>query len=344
MGVKFSDIVDGKPLKISELSGKVLCVDAFNMLYQFLTTIRGPDGSPLTNAQGEVTSHLTGLFWRVTKLMQEGIKFVFVFDGEAPDLKKKERERRRALKEQAQVEYERAVAEQDTAGMAKFAGRTARLTPQMIVQAQELLRALGVPVVIAPSEGEAQAAHMVHKGDAFAVVSQDFDCLLFGAPRVVRNLSVGQRRRKPGTFATQEVEPQVVTLADVLNELGVSLQQLRCLGLLVGTDFNVGGVKGLGPKKGLKLVKERVEPARIFEEANWSEYFDVGWQDVLDVFEKVPVSDEYELVWSGVDEVAVKRLLVDTHGFSEARVQGVLDKLVKSGQDRRQKSLGDFFG
>lgn len=343
MGVSLNELVQGTTISVKELSGKTLAVDGFNTLYQFLTTIRGPDGAPLTDAQGNVTSHLVGLFSRTTKLMLEGLRLVFVFDGKAPELKRKERERRTKLKEEAHAAYEAAKEAEDVEGMRKYAGRTSRLTPEMIEESKELLQALGIPIVQAPSEGEAQAAHMVAKGDAWGLISQDFDCLLFGTPRMLKNLSITQRKKKAGTFSTTQVEPELITLQDTLQELGITREQLITLGLLIGTDFNVGGIKGLGPKKGIKLVKEHQEPAAVFAAAKWEEHFDFDWHDAYELFTHMPVTDDYELTWKGVEGEALRKVLVERHDFSSARVDAVIEKLEKHGQDRAQKGLGDFF-
>ncbi|MBD3209398.1 flap endonuclease-1 [Candidatus Woesearchaeota archaeon] len=343
MGVSFTDLINGTRVGIDELAGKTFVVDGYNILYQFLTTIRGPDGASLTDRKGNVTSHLVGLFSRTTKLMQEGLRLVFVFDGKAPELKKKERERRKSLKQAAQAAYDAAKESEDVAGMRKYAGRTARLTPEMVAEAKELLAALGIPTIQAPSEGEAQAAHMVKRGDAWGLISQDYDCLLFGTPRMVRNLSITQRRKQPGAFATTTAEPEVITLDDTLSQLSLSQEQLIALGLLVGTDFNVGGIKGLGPKKGLKLVRAHDDLSMVFKEAHWSEHFDFGWEEAFSLFTDMPVTDVYELRWRGVDAEAVVALLVDRHDFSADRVGTVLERLAKQGKDRSQRGLGDFF-
>jgi len=163
MGVNFKDITVRHPISLDELSGKTLIVDGYNMLYQFLSTIRGRDGSLLTDSKGRVTSHLIGLFSRVTNLMQRGIKLAFVFDGEVPKLKLRELTKRRELKQEAEKKYKEALAAEDVAGMQKYAARTSRLTKEMVGQAKELLSGLGIPHVDAPSEGESQAAHMVKK-------------------------------------------------------------------------------------------------------------------------------------------------------------------------------------
>jgi flap endonuclease-1 len=243
-------------IKLESLSGRILAVDSFNVLYMFLTTIRGPDGSPLMDSKGNTTSHLVGLFSRFSNLMEKGIKFVFVFDGKAPDLKKEERERRKQLKDEAQKLYDVAQSEENVENMKKYAARTTVLTKEMIEEAKELIEAMGMTVVIAPSEGEAQAAHIVKNGDAYAVMSQDADSLLTGSPRTIRNLSITGRRKMPGSHAYKNVLPELIDLNDNLKELEMTQDQLIVLAILVGTDYNYGGVKGIGPKKALILMKK----------------------------------------------------------------------------------------
>ena len=343
MGVTLTPLINGKTTTIKELSGKTFVVDGFNTLYQFLTTIRGPDGAPLTDKDGNITSHLVGLFSRTTKLMQEGLKLVFVFDGAAPELKRAERERRAQKKQEAQHSYDEAKAAEDLDGMRKYAGRTARITPEIINEAKTLLTALGIPIVQAPAEGEAQAAHMVRRGDAWAIISQDYDCLLFGAQRMVKNLSITQRKRQQGTLASVQALPEVITLKEALTELRLNQEQLVLLGLLIGTDFNVGGIKGLGPKKGLALVREHSSPEALFSAAGWDEHFPFPWQEAYSAFTQMPVTDDYTLTWRGVDAAAVTALLVDQHDFSADRVSSVLERLEKQGFDRAQKGLGEYF-
>ncbi|USN45772.1 MAG: flap endonuclease-1 [Candidatus Woesearchaeota archaeon] len=339
MGSPILGIVNSQELKLEDLRGKVIAVDAFNTLYMFLTTIRGPDGTPLKDSKGNVTSHLSGLFSRFTTLLHYGVRPVFVFDGKAPDLKREERERRKAIKVEAQKQFDAAEQARDLEGMRKFASRTATLSQEMISEAKCLLLALGIPFVDAPSEGEAQAAYMVKKGDAFAVVSQDADALLFGAPRVIKNLSISFRRKMPGTSAYKTVMPELIELKEVLSSLSLSGRQLLLLGILVGTDFNRGGIKGIGPKKALKLVKEFGEDAKtLFTEAK----AEFDWEAVINVFDTMPVTDEYVLEFRGVNGAEVKRLLCDGHEFSEERVSSVLERLAKTASLRAQKSIFDY--
>src|SRR3989344_4374994 len=337
MGVNFRELVVKTPIAIDDLKGRVLAVDGYNTLYQFLTTIRSRDGGLLTDSKGRVTSHLIGLFSRTTTLMQKGIKLIFVFDGKVPDLKHKELQRRAQVKQEAQKKYEAALSSGDQDEMRKFAGRTARLTKEMVAQAQDLLSALGVPWVQAPSEGEAQAAHMVKRGDAWAVVSQDFDSLLFGAPRVIQNLSIEGKRKIAGSLAYKQVEPVIIDLQETLKNLGLSHEKLIWLAILVGTDYAPGGVKGIGPKKGLALVKQCDSAESLFKDRVLDE--GVDWKEVLTVFKTMPVSDDYKIVWGKVDRGRVVALLVDEHGFGAERVGKVLDSLAPK---KNQSSLGDF--
>ena len=322
MGTKLGSIITSKEISFTDLTQKKVAVDSFNILYQFLTTIRQPDGALLTDSKGNVTSHLSGLFFRMTKLMKQKIKLAFVFDGEPPKLKTKERERRKDLKLEAQRKYEKAVEEQDIELMRKYASRTAKLTSEMIEEAQELITALGQPIINAPSEGEAQAAYMVKKGDVYALVSQDTDGLLFGSPKLIKNLSITKRRKKTGTSTYQASNPELVDLGENLNTLGIDRDQLIVIGMLCGTDFNIGGVKGIGPKKGWDLVKKyKKDFDALFKEVNWE--FDFSWKEVFNLFKEMPIIEEYDLTWNNIDEEKVYEILVDRHDFSRERIENV---------------------
>jgi len=343
MGLAITEILTPKTIKIEDLKNKTLAVDTYNLLYQFLSSIRQADGSLLQDSKGRVTSHLSGLFHRVIKLMGYNMKFIFCFDGEAPELKHREQERRKEIKIEAQKKYEEAAKKEDLEEMKKFAARTSRLTSEMVEDAKELIRALGQCVVKAPSEGEAQASHIVKKGDADYVLSQDADCLMFGAPKLVKNLTISGKRKKPGAYAYDEVPPEVIELKDVLAELDISQEQLIILGILVGTDYNVGGIKGIGPKKALALIKKKGNDYdAIFKEAKWDEAFDYPWKEVFDAIKHMRVTDDYKLRWEQVNKEKIIELLVDNHDFSRERVGNALAKLEES-NDIKQKGLGEFF-
>ena len=345
MGLQFKDLVIKKEISIRDLHDKILAVDSMNMLYQFLTTIRGPGGAVFTDKQGRVTSHLIGLFNRTTALMEQGLKLVFVFDGKPPGIKQKTWEKRTAVKKEAALKFKEAEETGNIEEMKRYAGRTAILTKEMVADAKEVIQALGLPIVQAPSEGEAQTAYMVKKGDAYASVSQDYDNLIFGCPLMVRNLSIEGRRKKAGTLAYQKVNPELISLPDVLKNLQLTLDQLIALAILVGTDYNPGGVKGIGPKTALKLVKEHGNNFEVlFSETRWVDHFpELSWKEVFDTITAMPVMDDYALEWKPLNEPKLWKLLVEEHGFSEERVKSKLVKLQEQKGKMAQKGLGSFF-
>ena len=309
MGTKITDLLQSTELAIGDLKGKVVVVDAFNQLYMFLSSIRQPDGSLLKDSHNNVTSHLNGLFYRFTKLMQYDIKFVFVFDGKPPELKLRERMRRDALKHEAELKYEKASEEENLEDMKKYASRTSRLTPEMIDDVKELIRALGCPIIQAPSEGEAQAALLVKNKDAYASLSQDADSLLFGCPLVVKNLTLSGRKKMPGKLSYDSIIPELISLHDTLKSLDIDQDQLIVLAMLTGTDYDIGGIKGIGPKTALKLVKEygtgEKNFERLFKENGWEENFDYGWKDVFDIIKNTSTTDDYRLNFMDVDDEKV---------------------------------------
>ncbi len=340
MGIPVKDLIGSKEVGLDEFRGKILVIDTFNLLYQFLTTVRQRDGSALTDSKGNVTSHLTGLFSRISNLMQKDIRLAFVFDGRPPDLKAKERDRRKGIKLEALKKYEIAKEREDVEGMKRYASQATRLTPDIIEGSKRLISAFGCPVIDAPSEGEAQAAYIVKKGDGYATVSQDFDTLLYGTPRLVRNLSVAGKRKRTGKLGYVSVSPEEIVLSDNLNSMGIDIDQLTALSMLVGTDYNIGGIKGVGPKKALELVKKHGKDFdEMFREMRWSEYFDIPWTEVYYLFKNMPVTDDYKLEWKEIDTKGIRRFLCDEHDFSAERIDKGLEKL----GPKEQRGLGDFF-
>jgi flap endonuclease-1 len=338
MGVALTNLLKIRETSFKDLENKILVVDGQNMLYQFLTTIRQSDGGLFTDSNGNVTSHLIGLISRITNFLSKKLKLVFVFDGKVPEIKYLELQRRKSIKLDAQKKYETAVEQKNIEDMKKFASRTSRLTKEMVDEAISLIKAMGLPVIQAPSEGEAQAAHIVSKGEAYAIISQDADSLIFGATRVVRNLNVSGKRKIGATYKT--INPEIIELNENLNELGITRDQLIYLAILVGTDYNIGGIKGIGPKNAIKLVKEHKNPEDIFNNLEWT--FDISWKEVFNTIKNIPVTDDYELFWSDYDKEKIIEILVDKHNFSEERVNSLFEKLDKTQQDNKQKSLFEY--
>ena len=343
MGVAFKDLIISEEIKLDDLKNKVIILDAYNILYQFLTTIRGMDGTPLKDSKGSTTSHLVGLFSRTASLMQKGIKPVFVFDGKPPELKQKVHEQRNALKIEAEKKFLEAKGRMDIEEMKKYAARTSRLSKDMVEESKKLVSLLGLPSIQAPSEGEAQAAYMVKENNGFAVGSQDFDSLIHGATKLVRNLSISGRRKKVKTSAYDTIKPELIDLSANLNNLGIDHNQLIALAMIIGTDYNPGGIKGIGPKNSLKLVKQhKSDFDSLFKEVKWNDFFDFEWTEVYYLIKKIPTTDDYELGWKNADDEAIYKLLVDEHDFSAERVKSTLEKLKKESGEKQQKSLGDF--
>lgn len=331
MGLKFKDLVDAHPTSIQDLRYKTIVMDGMNVLYQFLSSIRGEDGQYLTY-NGHVTSHLIGLFNRTCKLLESEIKLVYVFDGEAPKLKEVTRLLRKDVKQKAAQRYAEAKERNDTKAMQQYARQTSRLTTEMVEDAKTLLSLLGVPCVQAPSEGEAQCARIVVNGDAYAVGSQDYDTLLFGAPRIVRNLNISGTRRYGGR--TVQITPEILLLDDVYAKHQLTKEQLTILAILTGTDYNPGGVKGIGVKKGLKLLSK--PPQEIFESLEWNH--SVGWEEIYDTLINVPVTDNYTLSFGQPDKEKIINFLVEQRGFDKERVSSQLSKIHKD----RQTGLQQF--
>ncbi len=337
MGVSLTDILEPKEIALENLSGKTIAVDSFNWIYQFLTIIRQPDGQPLMDSQGRVTSHLSGLFYRTLKMVELGIRPVYVFDGKPPEFKSAAADKRRDVRAEALAEWKEALKKEDYESARKYASRSATIDETMVSDSKELLHALGVPVVQAPNEGEALCSLMTRSDDAFAAATQDYDALLFACPRIVRNLSITGRRRRGSDYIT--INPELVILEDVLESLGINQTQLILLGILVGTDYNLGGVPGFGPKKALARVKEKKTLKNVFDDLPWS--FEVTPEEIFEFFKK-PQAMEYKLKFNEADETATKRILCGQHDFSVERVDNALAKLAES-KKAQQNSLRKWF-
>ena len=347
MGVNLKELIpkeSRKTVDLIELRGKTVSIDGYNALYQFLTAIRQPDGTPLMDSKGRITSHLSGLFYRTINLMEHGIKPVYVFDGKPPEIKAAEIARRKKVKEEAIKKYEEALAKGDLEAAKRYAQMASKLTEDMVEDAKKLLTAMGIPWVQAPAEGEAQAAYMAAKGDVWAAGSQDYDSLLFGAPRLIRNLTITGKRKLPRKDVYIEIKPEIILLDSVLEKLKISREQLIDIGILLGTDYNPEGVKGIGPKTALRLIKTygSLEKAIKVIKAE----FPVDPLEIKKYFLNPPKTETYTIKWNEPDEKAVIEILVYEHDFSETRVKNALQRLLKAYRDHiktRQLGLDMWF-
>jgi len=324
MGVNLTPIIIKESLRLTDLRDRRLAVDGNGELYQFLALIRLRDGTPLRDSKGRVTSHLSGLFYRTTRLISDyGLQLVYVFDGKAPALKVAEIARRRAVKERYDAEHAQALASGDFAKAYSKATMTSRLTREMTQEAHELLRLMGLPVMQAPSEGEAQASHMAAQGAVWAAASKDYDCLLFGAPRLLRFLTISGREFLPGSGTFRAITPELIDLHGLLAHYNITRKELVDLAMLVGTDFHEG-VKGIGPKKALKLVAEfgsiDAMPSEIRDAVGPTA------EAIRRVFLQPDVTDSYAIEFTDPDVDGIMHFLCDEREFSRERVTAALKR------------------
>jgi len=342
MGINLKDLVQVKEIKLEDLTGRTIGVDSYNILYQFLSTIRDRfTGEPLRNSRGDITSHLSGMFYRTAKILEAGIIPVFIFDGKPPDFKKALIEERIKIRERARERWEEALKKGDVEEVRIASQGAVRLTSDMLDSSKKLLDSMGVNWMQAPSEGEAQLAVMVSKGEIWASSSQDWDSLLFGATKLVRNLTITGRRKVPRKERYIMVNPEIIELDSVLSNLDITQEQLIILGMLVGTDYNPGGVKGVGPKNALKVVKEEKTLEGVLKKVKWES--DNPPEGIFAFF-KNPPYEPFKTEEKTLDPEGIRRILIDENDFLEERVGSTIDKLQKANEENKQSNLGKFFG
>lgn len=322
MGVKLKDITEPEPINFKDLDGKAIAIDAFNTLYQFLSIIRQRDGTPLMDEKGNITSHLSGILYRNSSIIEKGVKPIYIFDGKPPELKSETVEERRELRDESERKWKEALKKGDEAEAKKYAMRSSKLSPYIIESSKKLLTMMGIPYIEAYGEGEAQAAYMVQKGDAWAVGSQDYDCLLFGADRMVRNLAINSNLGSLEMFQ----------LNRVLKNLDITREQLIDMGIIIGTDFDPG-LERVGAKTALKYAKKGILAEKVKEVNNYKE--------IENIFLNPQVNKDYTVKWKKPKKEEIINFLCNEHGFSESRVSNAVDKLKNLSSS--QKSLEDWF-
>jgi len=332
MGVAISQLIPKKEIDISKLAGKKLAVDASNVLYQFLTSIRQMDGTPLMDNENRVTSHLMGLSTRIPKLMEQNINLCFVFDGKPPAIKMQESKRREEKKTIAKSKFKKALLEKDTKSMLKYSKQFTKLEKNIVEESKEFIEAMGLPVIQSPSEAEAQAAYMAEQKDVFGVISQDTDALLYSAPRIIRNLTASAKKKVNGMYAPNR--PELIEINDVLKKLEITKDQLLALSILVGTDYNPKGVKGIGPKTAIKLVKKH----KNFDELFASVETKFEWKEIYRTFREMPVIRTHDLKWKRPNNEKITKILT-SHDFSENRINKLLERL----NEKKEKGLDSWF-
>ncbi len=348
MGTKINELVKEvkRAITIENLFNKRIAIDAFNTLYQFLAIIRQQDGTPLKDYNGNVTSHISGLFYRTINFLEHNIKPIFVFDGKPSGLKLETIRGRREVKEKAREKMIEAQEAEDFREAKKYAQQTSKLTTNMIEESKKLIDYMGIPIIQATSEGEAQTAYLVEKGDAWGCASQDYDTLLFGGERLIRNFAVSRSRKVGNTKITLDIE--YVSLSKLLDHLKISREQLIEMGILIGVDF-FPGIKGIGQHTALELikkynsienmVKEKVKVGKKEIDLNIDMI-----QKIKDIFLNPNIEKNYQkLVWKKLNYEKIEELLVERHNFSRQRVENALERLKKLDTSSVQTSLNGFF-
>jgi len=329
-------------LSLDDLRGKSFAVDAPNYLYQFLSLIRMPDGTPLQDSHGNVTSHLAGLMFRSTRLMHDyDMQLAFVFDGKPPQLKQHEIMKRREKRQKATVEWQNALQKGDYATAFSKAVMTSRLTQPLIEDAKNLLALLGIPFVQAPSEAEAQSACMAMKGDVWAASSKDYDSLLFGAPRLLRYLTISGREFLPSKGISRLLKPELIELDKFLGNYGITREQLVDIAMLIGTDFNEG-VKGIGPKTALSLIQKHGNIESLPVDIK-SKLKTQNCEAVRRFYMQPDVTSDYTAKYGEMNEDGLYEFLCRQRDFSQSRVETVVQRMRAFYKRKRQAELKEWF-
>ena len=340
MGLNLKDLVVREKTTLEAFSNKIIAIDAYNAIYQFLASIRGADGLQLSDSEGRITSHLSGLLYRNVNFLSLGIKPVYVFDGKPPSLKTAEIERRKQIKKDATVKYEKAISEGNMEDARKYAQQTTSMKDGMVKESKQLLTCFGIPYIDAPSEGEATAAHLTNTGQAFASASQDFDSVLCGAKRLVRNFTNSGRRKIPNKNMYIDIVPEMIETQKTLDNIGLTREELIDVGILIGTDFNPNGFERIGPKTALKMIKKhsRLEDILQIQE----QLQEIDFQQIRKIFLEPDVANVDEIIFEKIDYDAITNYLVKERSFSGDRVQSTLNRLKKA-IERKSQNLDKWF-
>ncbi|XP_052192117.1 flap endonuclease 1 isoform X1 [Diospyros lotus] len=328
-----------KEQKFESYFGRKIAIDASMSIYQFLIVVGRTGTEMLTNEAGEVTSHLQGMFTRTIRLLEAGLKPVYVFDGKPPDLKKQELAKRYSKRADASEDLDEALETGNKEDIEKFSKRTVKVTKQHNEDCKKILRLMGVPIIEAPSEAEAQCAALCKSGKVYAVASEDMDSLTFGAPKFLRHLMDPSSKKVP----VMEFD-----ISKVLEELNLTMDQFIDLCILCGCDY-CDSIRGIGGQTALKLIRQHGSIEKILENINKERYQipeDWPYQEARRLFkEPLVFSDDGQLdiKWGAPDEEGLIKFLVNENGFNNDRITKAIEKIKaaknKSTQGRRLESF-----
>ena len=337
MGCNLRDLAKAESIDLSDLAGEKIGVDVFLSAYQFITAMTGEDGRPLSDSKSRPVAHLMGFLDRATILIASGIEPVFVFDGKPPDLKRETLDDRRARKNVAKKKWEDAIESGDLKAAKKIGPQIAEYTPEMVQETKDLFDVLGVSWIEAPMEAEGAAAVRARNGELHAVATQDWDALLYGAPIMIRNL-MSHGTKKFGRTLTAER----IVLQDLLDEHGITHEQLVDLGIMIGTDFHPG-FRGVGPKTGLKLIKAHGTLEAVAEVKGIEVPTNI--EEIRNLFLNHPINEDEDLPTTNrAVEEQIRAFVQNERGFSENRTMRALDRLASVGKLRSESkpTLFDF--
>ncbi|KAK9804920.1 hypothetical protein WJX72_012073 [[Myrmecia] bisecta] len=326
--------------KFENYFGRKLAIDASVHIYQFLVVVGRTGDQMLTSETGEVTSHLQGMFFRTARMLEAGMKPVYVFDGKPPALKQEELARRSERRGDAVENLADAKETGEEADVAKYSKRTVKVTRQHNEECRRLLQLMGVPVVEAPSEAEAQCAAMCKEGLVYAMASEDMDSLTFAAPRLTRNLMAP---------ASQKLPVNEYEYAKVLEGLNLTAEQFIDLCILCGCDY-CGSIRGIGPTRALQMIQKHGGLEDVLAALDKTKY-DIPdpfpYQQARQLFTEPEVLRAEQLAplkWSPPDLEGIVKFLVEEKNFNEDRVRKAVDRINASRSKSTQGRLESFFG
>ncbi|PFH31453.1 putative flap structure-specific endonuclease 1 [Besnoitia besnoiti] len=335
-----------KRQEVGSFTSRIIAIDASMSLYQFMVAIRDGDSfGNFTNDAGECTSHIAGMLNRAIRLLEQGIRPVYVFDGKPPELKSGELAKRREVRDAAQAAAEKAKEEGDAEELRKQIVRSVRVSKQHNEDVQRLLRLMGLPVVLAPCEAEAQCAELTKKKKVWAAATEDADALTFGATRLIRNLTFSEKKPAAAVGASGSAV-LVIDLPVLLEELQFSQEQFIDFCILCGCDY-CSTLKGVGAKTAYSLIREHgslenvlkaVDPEKVPESYPFRE------ARALFIEPEVTPAEDIQLSWGDVDVEGLKTFLVKENQFSEQRVENYIQRLKKAKGKTSQTRLESFFG
>lgn len=327
-----------KENEIKNFFGRKVAIDASMCIYQFLIAVRQEDGGNLTNENGETTSHLMGTFYRTIRLLENGIKPVYVFDGKPPELKGHELLKRQERRADAQAGLDKATDAGDTENVEKFTRRLVKVTKEHSLECQKLLELMGVPCVVAPCEAEAQCAALVKSGKIYAVGTEDMDALTFGSDVLLRHLTFSEARKMP----IKEFHYQ-----KILDGMEMTSEQFIDLCILLGCDY-CDTIKGIGPKRAIDLIKEYKSIEKIIQNIDTKKYtIPDNWlyKEARELFISPEITDpeNVDLQWKEPDEEGIIQYMCNEKGFAEDRMRNGVKKILKSRKTGTQVRLDSFF-